>query len=591
MSSKRILCLFDMDGTLTPSRQQMNEYMIECLRELRQKHSIAVVSGSDYQKIYEQLGAKAVQLFHYVFSENGLVAHENGSCTHRTSILKHIGEETSQELINHCLGYMSQLTIPVKRGTFVEYRNGLINVCPVGRSCSVEERKQFAEYDKKFKIREKFVENLQEKFSEKKLQFAIGGEISFDIYPDGWDKRYCLQFLEGKFDEIHFFGDKTYKGGNDHEIFEDPRTVGHSVKDPTETFLKLQRMNICLNKLVEDSDKCNTDVIDENIVIQFFERKLNDIVEEYSLKKKFLNNHWTVFAAIIGEDENGRLFLCTLANGTKCLDGMIKRNLLRNQLYDGTYLNDCHAEVLSRRMFRLFLLNEMKTNNSIFLQFDKNLEKYGTKFKFHFITSKIPCGTLYDSIDIDNHRTNFPSHKKPGRPYGNNRDNRTNSLSCCDKIIKWNSNGWEGKRLRAKLIKSIKINNFYFGISSYFDQVKLMEYLPKRFESNSKFFLFSNDLFPFHQQPNLTPSPISFVYSESFHEFYSNGFLHSTTIKTRKQEKFFPKLSGYNFLKEFSKTFRSKRKFSVDSQIEEKLSKSKRRLSICETNTYRDEEN
>lgn len=27
----------------------------------------------------------------------------------------------------------------------------------------------------------------------------------------GWDKTYCLQFVEEDFDTIHFFGDKTYK--------------------------------------------------------------------------------------------------------------------------------------------------------------------------------------------------------------------------------------------------------------------------------------------------------------------------------------------------------------------------------------------
>lgn len=27
----------------------------------------------------------------------------------------------------------------------------------------------------------------------------------------GWDKTYCLQFVEKEFDEIHFFGDKTFE--------------------------------------------------------------------------------------------------------------------------------------------------------------------------------------------------------------------------------------------------------------------------------------------------------------------------------------------------------------------------------------------
>lgn len=31
------------------------------------------------------------------------------------------------------------------------------------------------------------------------------------VFPQGWDKTYCLQYVESEFKEIHFFGDKTYK--------------------------------------------------------------------------------------------------------------------------------------------------------------------------------------------------------------------------------------------------------------------------------------------------------------------------------------------------------------------------------------------
>lgn len=42
---------------------------------------------------------------------------------------------------------------------------------------------------------------------------------------------------EGDFDEIHFFGDKYFEGGNDYEIYEHPRTIGHAItnKDPLQT--------------------------------------------------------------------------------------------------------------------------------------------------------------------------------------------------------------------------------------------------------------------------------------------------------------------------------------------------------------------
>ena len=77
--------------------------------------------------------------------------------------------------------------------------------------------------------------------------YSIGGQISFDVFPTGWDKTYCLKHLESEknlsgveYTTIHFFGDKTYKGGNDYEIFEDDRTIGHSVKDPDDTMKQLK---------------------------------------------------------------------------------------------------------------------------------------------------------------------------------------------------------------------------------------------------------------------------------------------------------------------------------------------------------------
>lgn len=109
----------------------------------------------------------------------------------------------------------------------------MLNISPIGRQCSREERNDFEEFDKVHKIREKMVGELVKHFgagTPYNLQFSIGGQISFDVFPIGWDKTYCLQFVENEgFEEIHFFGDKTYVGGNDYEIFKDARVIGHTV--------------------------------------------------------------------------------------------------------------------------------------------------------------------------------------------------------------------------------------------------------------------------------------------------------------------------------------------------------------------------
>ncbi|CAL4089234.1 unnamed protein product [Meganyctiphanes norvegica] len=242
-----MICLFDVDGTLTAPRKIITDEMSEFMFQVRKNVTCGLVGGSDLNKIAEQLGGMdAVMQFDYVFSENGLVAHKKGGdILAKQSIQNYMGEEKLQRFINFALRYMSELSLPVKRGTFIEFRSGLINVCPVGRSCSQEERDQFGEYDKEHNIRKKFVAKLEEEFSDMGLVFSIGGQISFDVFPKGWDKTYCLRFIEKDFKNIHFFGDKTSKGGNDCEIFEDSRTIGYTVTSPEDTKAKLKTL-LCI---------------------------------------------------------------------------------------------------------------------------------------------------------------------------------------------------------------------------------------------------------------------------------------------------------------------------------------------------------
>ncbi|XP_061849923.1 phosphomannomutase 2 isoform X2 [Colius striatus] len=230
------LCLFDVDGTLTAPRQKITAEMAAFLQQLRTKVKVGVVGGSDFDKIKEQLGDDVLENFDYVFPENGLVAYKDGKLLSKQSIQGYLGEDILQDLINYCLSYIAKIKLPKKRGTFIEFRNGMLNVSPIGRSCSQEERVEFYELDKKERIREKFVADLQREFAGKGLTFSIGGQISFDVFPDGWDKRYCLGIVANDgYKTVYFFGDKTMPGGNDYEIFTDSRTQGHSVTSPQDT--------------------------------------------------------------------------------------------------------------------------------------------------------------------------------------------------------------------------------------------------------------------------------------------------------------------------------------------------------------------
>ena len=89
-----------------------------------------------------------------------------------------MGEDKLQLFINFALNYMSKITLPFKRGTFIEFRTGLINVSPVGRSCNQNEREQFYAYDKEHHIREKFIEALKQEFPDLGLKYSIGKYVN-----------------------------------------------------------------------------------------------------------------------------------------------------------------------------------------------------------------------------------------------------------------------------------------------------------------------------------------------------------------------------------------------------------------------------
>ncbi|CAD6919718.1 unnamed protein product [Tilletia caries] len=243
----KTLCLFDVDGTLSLARRSAKPEIVAALAKLRRRCAVGVVGGSDLKKIKEQLEVNGVpdltQFVDYVFAENGLIGYKLGKELEAASFINWIGDDKYKKLVKFVLRYISELDLPIMRGTFVEFRNGMINVSPIGRNASNQERDDFEAYDAQHKIRKQFVDTLKKEFADYGLTFSIGGQISFDIFPNGWDKTYALGRIEHEgWQEIHFFGDKTYEGGNDYEIFSDSRTIGHTVDSPDTTLNLLEEI-------------------------------------------------------------------------------------------------------------------------------------------------------------------------------------------------------------------------------------------------------------------------------------------------------------------------------------------------------------
>merc|ERR1711865_1048535 len=209
----QVLMLFGIDGTLTMPRLKQEQEMRDFMMNLKGE---VVVGGSDYVKAKEQIGETCAADFHFLFPENGLVAFRDGEQFHSMSLRTAYTEEQLQSFIKFCMKYIADLEgIPAMRGTFIEFRTGMMNVSPCGRNVNQEERIAFNEYDNQNKVRAKLIDILKEKFADMNLHYSIGGQISLDVFPKG--------------------GDKTAPGGNVHEIYASDQTIGHTVTSPENT--------------------------------------------------------------------------------------------------------------------------------------------------------------------------------------------------------------------------------------------------------------------------------------------------------------------------------------------------------------------
>jgi len=247
------IVLFDMDGTLTPPRKELDRDLIPALRELAKISEIGIVTGSDHNYVLQQMGLlmenSEIRYKLHILPCNGTKYYpppQDASHKHELNFEKNMREELGEmhfsSIMHQILRRQSQLhlyNLPLT-GHFVDYRGSMINWCPIGRNANDSDRKRFQEFDKEdssFRMDE--ISGLRSFFKRvsigNSVQVKLGGETSFDIFPKGWDKTFALQHFKDH--ECWFVGDRCGEGGNDQTIYEKLRVHGRSfeVKNTRET--------------------------------------------------------------------------------------------------------------------------------------------------------------------------------------------------------------------------------------------------------------------------------------------------------------------------------------------------------------------
>lgn len=203
-----IIYVFDVDGTLTPSRRGMDVDFADWFREYFEEKPYALVSGSDYAKLQEQIPNDILLKAQVVFACSGNNIWIDGKEIHKEPWTP------PTELIKELEDALAWNTYDVKTGNHIEIRTGLVNFSFVGRNCTSEQRKAYHAWDHEHSERLWLTLQIRKNFPD--LTAEIGGEISIDIYPAGKDKSQILKWLDKS--TIYFFGDGIAPGRNDYSL-------------------------------------------------------------------------------------------------------------------------------------------------------------------------------------------------------------------------------------------------------------------------------------------------------------------------------------------------------------------------------------
>lgn len=220
--SLKKLIIFDLDGTLAPSKSTMDPAMGELLMKLLQKRKVAVISGGGYPQFETQF----LRILPHSSDglSNLLILPTSG-----TRLLvwkgKWVEQYSEQISVEEKKKIMSALNTALKilkyqhptkvYGPVIEDRGSQITFSALGQEAPLEIK---SSWDPDRSKRNSIVEILNKKIPN--FDSRIGGTTSIDITRKGVNKAYGIRKLESylhlPIENMVFVGDALFHGGNDY---------------------------------------------------------------------------------------------------------------------------------------------------------------------------------------------------------------------------------------------------------------------------------------------------------------------------------------------------------------------------------------
>ena len=228
--------IFDVDGTLTDSRQQIDLSFEVDMIKFCCKNDVYLVTGSDREKTIDQLGLDICYRAKRVYNCSGSDVYDKDNNVYKSNW------QPYRKLINFLSDELDYSTFPHKTGNHIEHRPGGINFSILGRGeDSMKYRKEYVKWDINTTERILMADRIRSEFPD--LNIQIGGQTGLDISDN--DKSQILRDFDSK-DVIHFYGDMMGEGQNDYPLAKALKDLGgypHHVKGWEDTRTQLEEFS------------------------------------------------------------------------------------------------------------------------------------------------------------------------------------------------------------------------------------------------------------------------------------------------------------------------------------------------------------
>jgi HAD superfamily hydrolase (TIGR01484 family) len=243
------LIVFDLDGTLAPSKSLVDAETLALLHDLLGIVKVAVISGGAWAQFEKQVLSN--------LPHDDRLANLSLLPTCGTKFFQYVGDwkelysedftpEEKEKIVRSLKKAVEMAGFCVEKtwGETIEDRGSQITYSALGQDAPLAEKNKWdPDINKRKKIKS-IIDTFIPEFS-----VRIGGATSIDITQPGIDKAYGIGKLRDilgiSLDEMIFVGDALFVGGNDYPA-EQAGVISIPVRSPDETKRVIEAIIACL---------------------------------------------------------------------------------------------------------------------------------------------------------------------------------------------------------------------------------------------------------------------------------------------------------------------------------------------------------